>query len=91
MFWTLHIAFLLFFMNVYFPKNLFKHQIYPMIFVIIYGIICRIIITFLILEDDKNIYQINGIYLSIFIILFYIFIAMLFSFSQVKIKVLKSL
>ena len=32
--WTAHIGFLIIFMNIYFPKNIYKHQLYSMIFVI---------------------------------------------------------
>jgi len=69
----------------FFPQHLYKHQIYPMIFIIIYGTISKIILI-LFLDKNKNKYEEN-ISLSIFIIIFYIFISILFSFSEIKIKV----
>ena len=41
-FWTFDLAFVLILMNCYFPQNFYKHQIYPMIFVIIFGTISLI-------------------------------------------------
>ena len=62
-------------MNRYYPKNIYKHQIYPMILVIVSGTIVQIILTFLPFENKKNV-----------IILLYIFFVTLFSFSEIKIK-----
>ena len=85
-FWTAHLFFVLFFMNRYYPKNIYRHQIYPMILVIVSGTIVQIILTILPFEDGKNVYQVKGTGLCIFIILLYIFFVTLFSFSEMKIK-----
>ena len=85
--WTFHLAFVLIFMNCYFPQNLYKHQIYPMIFVIFFCTIFLILSTFLDFKDGKNIYQVKGTGLCISIIFTYIILVLLFSFSEIKIKV----
>jgi len=85
--WTFHLAFVLIFMNCYFPQNLYKHQIYPMIFVIFFCTIFLILSTFLDFKDGKNIYQVKGTGLCISIIFIYIILILLYSFSEIKIKV----
>ena len=44
--WTAHLAFMLIFMNYYFPQNIYKHQKYSIISVIIIDSILIIILTF---------------------------------------------
>lgn len=88
-FWTAHIAFIIVFMKYYFPESLHKHQIYPMIFIIIIDTILIFITSLLKMDNkDKNVYQINGIFTCIFVIIFYIFIVCFFSYSEVSIKYL---
>ena len=86
MLWTIRLSFLLIFMNYYFPQNIYKHQKYSMILVIILDSILIIISTFLKNEDNKNIYQLRGIPLCILIIFIYIIFAFINSFSDVQIK-----
>ena len=86
--WTAHIAFVLIFMNIYFPQNIYKHQLYSMIFVIFLDTILIIVSTFLEYNDNKNIYQVKGVILCNCIILFYICITFIFSYAEVKTKIL---
>ena len=86
--WTAHIGFVLIFMNIYFPQNIYKHQLYSMIFVIFLDTILIIISTFLEYNDNKNIYQVKGVILCNCIILFYICITFIFSYAEVKTKIL---
>ena len=86
--WTAHIGFVIIFMNIYFPQNIYKHQLYPMIFVIFLDTILIIASTFLDYEGNKNIYQVKGIILCICLILFYICMAFIFSYAEVKTKIL---
>ena len=86
MFWTAHLLFMLIFMNCYFPQKIYKHQKYSIILVIIVDSILIIFLTFLKTKDEKNIYQLKGIPLSISIIFVYIIFAFLNAFSCVQIK-----
>ena len=86
--WTAHIGFVIFFMNKYFPQNIYKHQLYPMIFVIFLDTILIIASTFLNYEGNKNIYQEKGITLCVSLILFYIWRILIFSYTEVKTKIL---
>ena len=86
--WTAHIGFVIIFMNIYFPENIYKHQLYSMIFVIFLDTILIVISTFLDYEDNNNIYQVKGIILCICVILFYICITFIFSYAEVKTKIL---
>jgi len=86
--WTAHIGFVLIFMNIYFPQNIYKHQLYSMIFVIFLDTILIIVSTFLEYNDNKNIYQVKGFILCNCIILFYICITFIFSYAEVKTKIL---
>ena len=84
--WTAHLAFMLIFMNYYFPQNIYKHQKYSMISVIIIDSILIIISTLLKIKDNKNIYQLRGIPLCILILFIYIIFAFMNAFSCVQIK-----
>ena len=75
-------------MNIYFPENIYKHQLYSMIFVIFLDTILIVISTFLDYNDNKNIYQVKGIILCNSVILFYICITFIFSYAKVKTKIL---
>lgn len=87
-FWTVHLFFSLFFMNRYFPKQIYKHQIYPMLFVIIYSTIDLILDSCIFFKnkDGKNLYQEKGVDKCILIILSFSIISILYSLSEVKIK-----
>jgi len=85
--WTAHIGFVIIFMNIYFPKNIYKHQLYSMIFVIFLDTILIFVLTFLEYDDNKNIYQIKGTSLCIIIILYYIFLTFIYSYAEVKTKI----
>ena len=86
--WTAHIGFIIIFMNIYFPQNIYKHQLYSMIFVIILDTILIFASTFFDYDDNKNIYQVKGIVLCNCVILFYICITFIFSYAEVKTKIL---
>ena len=86
--WTAHIGFVIIFMNIYFPENIYKHQLYSMIFVIFLDTILIVVSTFLDYEGNKNIYQVKGIFLCNCVILFYICITFIFSYTEVKTKIL---
>lgn len=89
MFWPVHLAFLLLFINIYFPQNIHKHNKYPMIVVIILGFIEAIITVILNFnKEEQNEYQKVGVILCISIIISFMLITILFSFSEVEIKVL---
>ena len=85
-FWTAHLSFVLLFTNKYFPQNLYKHQIYSMIIVIIIDSILILMSTFLNFQKNNNIYEVKGVGICIFVIFFYIFITCFYSFSEIKIK-----
>lgn len=88
LFWTIHIAIILAFMKKYFPEIIYKHQLYPMLFAIILSTILILISSFFNYENNKNIYQVKGIRICIFIIIFYILISAVSSFSDIQIKIL---
>lgn len=88
-FWTLDIFFILIFMYYYFPTKTYKHQIYSMIFIIVFDSILLIISS---IKGNKegsaseNIYEKKG-YLYCFIsIIIFIIITFLISFAKVKAK-----
>ena len=85
--WTANLAFVLLFLNHYFPRNLYKHQIISMIFAIVLCTILTIISTFL-KYKNKNIYQEKGIKVCLGTIFIFIFLSLINSFSHVKLKVL---
>jgi len=86
--WTAHIGFVIIFMSIYFPQNIYKHQLYPIVFVIFLDTILIIINTFLNNEDNKNIYQTKGYFICFSFIIYYICTIFFFSYSEVKIKIL---
>lgn len=90
MFWTSRLAFTLLFMNHFFPRQLSKHQIYPMIFVIIFCTL-EVIISWFLVDEYKKKFEEKGIVLCIIIILSYVCFTMLYSFIEVKIKVFMDL
>jgi len=79
--WTAHIGFVIIFMSIYSSQNIYKHQLYPMIFVIILDTILIIISTILNNEDNKNIYQTKG-YIICFSFILYLFNIFLFLFRS---------
>ncbi len=86
--WTAHIGFVIIFMNIYYPQNIYKHQLYSMIFVIFLDTILIIASTFLNYDGNKNIYQVKGIILCNCVILYYISISFIFAYAEVKTKIL---
>ena len=89
--WTVEIIFLLLLTHYYFPNTLYKHQIFSMIIIIIintglliYASICKVYINKK--EEKENIYNKKGILTCFSIIMIYISIAFLISFSRVKVK-----
>jgi len=86
--WTAHIGFVIFFMNIYYKQNIYKHQLYSMVFVIFLDTILLVASTFLDYEANKNIYQVKGFILCNCITLYYIFISFMFSYAEVKTKIL---
>ena len=86
--WTAHIGFLIIFMNIYYTQNVYKHQLYSMIFVIFLDTILIVASTFLDYDGNKNIYQVKGIILCNFVILYYISISFIFAYAEVKTKIL---
>ena len=87
--WTAHIGFVIIFMNIYYKQNIYKHQLYSMVFVTFLDTILLVASTFLDYDfSNKNIYQVKGFILCNFIILYYIFISFMFSYAEVKTKIL---
>ena len=86
--WTAHIGFVIIFMNIYYTQNVYKHQLYSMIFVIFLDTILIVASTFLDYDGNKNIYQVKGIILCNFVILYYISISFIFAYAEVKTKIL---
>ena len=99
-FWIFDVIFTLFFMDIYFIINYYKHKKYSMGFIIIINTILLLIASFLKNTDthdddnpDQNTYQIiediiGNNYSFFFIILIFIFLSIFLSFSRVKTKVL---
>ena len=85
-FWTAHLSFVLLFTNKFFPQNIYNHQIYSMIIVIVIDSILILISTFFNFKNNKNIYEEKGIIICIFIIFLYIFLTCFFSLSEIKSK-----
>jgi len=75
-------------MNIYYKQNIYKHQLYSMVFVIFLDTILLVASTFLDYEANKNIYQVKGFILCNCITLYYIFISFMFSYAEVKTKIL---
>ena len=73
-------------MNYYFPQNIYIHQKFSMISVIILDSILIFILTFLKKEDNKNVYELRGIPLCISIVFIYIIFSFMNAFSCVQIK-----
>ena len=89
--WTFGIIFVLLFMHMYFPSNIYKHQFYSMLFIIITDSILLIIASTLkdikIKENYVNIYEkTDNIWIIATIILAYIFLHFLRAFAQVNAK-----
>ena len=95
-FWIFDIIFTLFFMDTYFKLNYYSHQKFSMVFIIVINSILLIVYSFLKNtndEESENTYQIiEGItgnnYSFIFILLIFIFLSCIFSYSRVKSKIL---
>ena len=85
--WTFDIACILFLMNIYFPKTIYNHQAYSMLFVIIFNTILLIIASFIKDSNDKNIYEKEG-FKCIFIIIIFLIITIFISFSRIQFKIL---
>ena len=94
--WTFDIVCILFFMNIYFPKTIYNHQTYSMLFVIILDTNLLIIASFIRVfkkkdldeEQSLNIYEKEGYVKCIFIILIFIIITIFISFSRIQFKIL---
>ena len=95
-FWTFDIVFILIFMYFYFPSNTYKHQTYSMIFIILFDSILLIIASVLNsyhienenVETYQNIYEYKGYFECFFVIIVFIDITFLISFSRIKGKIL---
>ena len=95
-FWTFDIVFILIFMHFYFPSNIYKHQTYSMIFIILFDsillIIASVLNTYHIenenVEKYQNIYEYKGYFECFFVIIVFIDITFLISFSRIKGKIL---
>ena len=95
-FWTFDIVFILLFMHFYFPSFTYKHQTYSMIFIIFFDSILLIIASVLKSynivneneEKHQNIYENKGYFNCFFVIIVFINITFLVSFSKIKGKIL---
>ena len=85
---TIDIIFVLIFMHIYYPQNIYKHQIYSMIFVVIINTILLIeaSICKIYKNNSKNIYEYKGKNICIYGIIIYIDIIFLIYFSRMKAK-----
>ena len=98
-FWTFDIIFTLFFMDVYFIFNYYKHQIFSMVFIIVINTILLLISSFLKNTNNesselknKNTYEIiemvtGSKYLFIAVLFIFIFLSGLLAFGRVKVKI----
>ena len=91
--WTVEIIFLLLLTHYYFPNTIYKHQIFSMIIIIIintglliYASICKVYTNKK--KEKENIYDKKGITVCFLIIIIYINIEFLISYSRVKVKIL---
>ena len=99
-FWIFDVIFILFFMDTYFILNYYNHQKISIIFILVIDSILLIISSFLKNTNnessdlkDKNTYEIvkyitNSDYFFLLVILIFIFLSAIYSFSRVKTKVL---
>ena len=94
--WTFDIFFMLFFMNKYFIIYFYKHQKYSILFILLTSAVLLILSSFLPFtkENDKyiNSYEAankkGSYFFSIPLVLFFIFLSFIYSFSRVTGKVL---
>lgn len=101
-FWTFDILFILYFMKKSFPVNLYKHQLYSILFIIITNTIPLVISSFLPYTNhddskvkilsDFNTYETvklltDSYYFAIFFLLLFISLSFSVSFSRVRTKV----
>ena len=85
--WAIKVAFVLIFMNNYFPQHLYKHQILSMILIFSMRAFLKIFLTLLdYKQQNNNIYKENGALVCIDIIAIYNFLTFIISFAEVKIK-----
>ena len=83
-------------MHLYFPKTIYKHQTYSMIFIIIFDTILLIFTTFSKnykrinrdIEQKINIYEREGYLKCFFIFIIFINITFFLSFARIKTKIL---
>ena len=88
--WAFDIFFMLILMHLFYPQNIFSHQIIPMLFVAIIDLFLLIYASTSKVYDEgkKNIYEYKGKYLCCFAIIIYIDITFLVFYARINTKVL---
>ena len=90
--WTFEIIFILLITNIYFPKIIYKHQKYSMLFIIVVDSILIIYAStlkvYFINNEFKNIYQIKGYTHCLIFCIIFIDITFLFSYAKIRGKIL---
>lgn len=88
-FWTFDVIFVLLLMNLYYPKNIYNHQILSMVFVTLVNSILLIFISICENQNynNQNIYQHKGLFLCVFAIIIYIDITFLIYYARIHGKI----
>jgi len=85
--WSFDSFSMLIIMNFFYPKKMYKHQLYSMIFIILFDSILLFVASIFKREEyNANIYENRGIVKCLLIMIFFIFITSLNSFDRIKIK-----
>ena len=91
-FWTFDILFMLLFMHIYYPANIYRHQTFSMIFIASINTVLLIVASVLNIyeyKDNKaNIYEYKGAFVCFSIIIIYCNLSFLIYYARIHIKIL---
>jgi hypothetical protein len=91
-FWTFDILFMLLFMHIYYPTNIYRHQTFSMIFIAVINTVLLIVASVLNIYENKskkkNIYEYKGEFVCFSVIIIYCNLSFLIYYARIHIKIL---